>query len=138
MDVQLLQRVVQLSKMMRQVLVATVGGEGLPHLSVGERLSVRGEDGVSLFSWSCPQTLSNIQENWHVALVVWDVRSDEGYQLLGEVQAVRDHSVLDGYLPNEAPQVTPQVEHELQVRVTQIMRFSHFAHTDMPLEQVAK
>lgn len=132
MNAQVLQRAVELARTTRQVLVATSDSHGLPHLSVAQRLALRGEDTVSLFGWSCPVMISNLAANARISLVIWDMHSDRGYQLLGEVRAVREHSILDGYLPRQGPDLVPQVEHELQVSVEQVLRFSHFPHTDQP------
>jgi hypothetical protein len=111
-----------------RLLLASADSSGIPHLaSVGamkrlsaERLEVR--------AWFCPQTLANLHENTRCSLVVWDTEADQGYQLVGEADAVRQGAVLDGYSPGEAP--LPQAEYSVTMHISRVLEFRHAPHTD--------
>ncbi len=79
-------------------------------------------------AWFCPQTMANLSENSRCSLVVWDTDADQGYQLVGEADAVRQGAVLDGYSPGEAP--LPQVECSVTIHVDRVLEFRHAPHTD--------
>ncbi len=114
------------------ILVGTADAKGLPHLAAAGDLSSLAAGRISVKSWFCPGTVANLKANRCIAVVVWDPSSDEGFQLLGEVEEVRDRSILDGYAPEvETVPPPPQVERELLVRVDKVIRFSHAPHSDV-------
>ena len=127
-------KAVQFSKRLRHTFVATAGREGLPHVAAGGEASL-GDDGLlHVVGWYCPTTTQNLEDNRLVSLVFWDPETDFGYQLLGEVEDIREKAILDGYGPEtKEPAVLPQVERELLVRVKEVCIFSHAPHTDRVL-----
>jgi predicted pyridoxine 5'-phosphate oxidase superfamily flavin-nucleotide-binding protein len=126
-----LEKTVALAGHLRHVLVATADGDGLPHIASAGRLSARGGR-VVLAEWFCPGTLANLQQNRRISIVVWDAEQDLGYQLLGEVEEVKELGMLDGYVPGEEDRPPiPQVERELIANVTKILAFSHGPHSDV-------
>jgi hypothetical protein len=128
-----LARVLALAEKVSYVFVASADGDGIPHMASAGSFTLAPEERVVLTEWFCPITVANLQQNPHVAIVVWDQIGDEGYQLLGEVERMRDLAILDGFVPGKVDPIAPQVERELLVRVRQIIGFSHAPHRDEPL-----
>ena len=66
-----------------------------------------------------------------VDLVIWDPKLDEGYQLLGQNEAIEDLAMMNGYDSSAAgrPQI-PQVERRLKIRVEKVLPFQRGAHMD--------
>jgi hypothetical protein len=127
-----LRKVVALARKTGSVLVATADSGGLPHLAAAGRLGEAGDGRLSVAAWFCPGTVQNVQENRRISLVVWDHGVDSGYQILGEVEKVRELAMLDGYIPGqEGKPQPPQVERELLVRVDRILAFSRAPHSDV-------
>ena len=125
-------KVMALAKTLPHVFIATADAGGLPHLASAERLSLAPDGRVVLADWFCPSTVTNVQQNPRVAIVVWHARADVGYQLLGEVERVRELGILDGYVPGkEGSPPVPQEERELEVRVDRILAFTHAPHSDV-------
>ncbi len=83
-------------------------------------------------SWFCPGTVTNLERNRRISLVVWDAAEDTGYQLVGEVEKVEESAFLNGYAPEvEGSSPSPQVERRLLVRVDKVIGFSHAPHSDV-------
>jgi hypothetical protein len=132
MKIETLKKAVALAENLRHVSVATADMTGLPHVASAGKLTPAPDGRVVLANWFCPGTVSNLQQNPHIAIVVWDATADTGYQLLGEVEEVRELSILDGYVPGEEDKPPlPQLERELLVRVDEILAFSHAPHSDV-------
>jgi hypothetical protein len=115
-----------------RLLLASADTTGIPHLDAADGLACLAAGRIQVRYWFCPQTLANIEQNPRCSLVIWDAAADRGYQLAGEVDAVREGGVLDGYSPQDAP--LPQVEHHLTIRVDRVLEFRHAPHTDRPVE----
>ncbi len=125
-------KAVALAEKLRHVFVATADADGLPHVASAGKLASAPDGRVVLADWFCPGTVTNLQQNPCVAIVVWDAGEDVGYQLLGEVEEVKELGMLDGYVPGEEDKPPlPQVERELLVRVNKIIAFSHAPHSDV-------
>ena len=122
--------VFRLARAKARMLLASAGSEGIPHLDGAGRLSCLAAGRIGVRSWFCPRTLANLEENPRCSLVIWKAEegNEEGYQLVGEVDAIQEGGVLDGYSPQEAP--LPQVEHLLTIRVDQVLEFRNAPHTD--------
>ena len=81
--------------------------------------------------WFCPGTLENLQDDPKISIVAWDPEKDEGYQVIGTVEEVREVAVMDGFTPAvEKVESMPQVERELIIKVERILEFSLAPHTD--------
>jgi hypothetical protein len=66
-----------------------------------------------------------------MSIVIWDRKTDKGYQLIGELKREEDLAYLDGYGPGlEEKNPVPQVERKLTVRVGKIIDFRLAPHTD--------
>jgi hypothetical protein len=114
------------------LFVTTAASDGYPHVAPAARLQLDPDkEGVAIDAWFCPGTLENLKENKKVDLVVWDATLDEGYQLMGKCQGVKDLAVLNGY-DASLPEKTglPQVERRIQIRVEKVLPFQRGSHTD--------
>lgn len=120
--------VFRLAKAKARLLLASADSGGIPHLASAGAMKRLSPERLEVRAWFCPQTLANLHENSRCSLVIWDTAADEGYQLVGEADAVRQGAVLDGYSPGEAP--LPQVEYSVMIHVDRVLEFRHAPHTD--------
>ena len=123
---------IQLADTLDHIFVATADSSGLPHLAAAGELRHDSEEHVSVAAWFCPGTLANLQINKQIALVVWNPRDDNGFQLLGNVEKIEERAMLNGFAPQiEMAAPMPQVERKLRVRVVKVIGFSHAPHSDI-------
>lgn len=114
------------------VFVATVNAEAVPHVTAAEMLEVVGDNCVEITEWFCPVTVSNLQVNKSISIVVWDPDSDMGYQLLGNMEKLCDEAVADGYSAElDVGIPKPQVERRITICVDKILDFSVAPHSDV-------
>ncbi len=125
---------VALSASVEGCLVCTANRRGGPHVAAGGALRLVHEQVVDTSYWFCPQTLTNLNVNRSVSVVVQEPSGERGYQLTGSVEGVETGAVLDGYAFEEhlAGEV-PQVQRRLSIRVEKVLRFQRSAHDDRPL-----
>ena len=127
-----IQKVVALGKKLQHVFVATADAKSMPHVATAGKLKLESDGRVAVTTWFCPGTVDNLQHNHSIALVVWDSTGDTGYQLVGEVQRMKELAFLDGYTPGvEDSTPSPQVERQLIIRVDRVLAFSHAPHSDV-------
>jgi len=127
-----IEQAVDLGRKLRHVFVATADSSGLPHMAAASSIAAVSDRKISIAEWFCPGTLENLDQNRRVAVVVWDAAADQGYQLLGEVEAVEDQAVMNGYAPEmKSRQPMPQVEWRLVFRVDKVLDFTHAPHSDV-------
>lgn len=132
MNIETLKKAVILGEQLGHVFVATTDREGLPHVAAAGTINLESEEQVAVSAWFCPGTMANLEENPCIALVVWDAKTDVGFQLLGESEKVEELSMMDGYTPEPENQIPlPQVERKLIVRVNKIVSFKHAPHSDV-------
>ena len=93
----ILRAAVMLGKKIGHVLVATADMEGLPHVAAAGQMDVKSENKVEVSEWFCPGTVANVKANPRVALLVWDAKTDHGYQLLGTVEKIEEGAMMNGY-----------------------------------------
>lgn len=123
---------VRLAEKLGKIFVATADSGGIPHVAAAGELAYDSENHVSIAAWFCPGTLANLKNNKHIALVVWDAADDQGFQLLGEVEQIKEVAMLNGFAPEmAAPAPLPQVERRLSVRVDKVFHFSQAPHSDI-------
>ncbi|HBA85930.1 MAG TPA: hypothetical protein DCZ95_17745 [Verrucomicrobia bacterium] len=114
------------------LLVATADAEGLPHIAMARTAVQVGEDRLLITEWFCPGTISNVQTNKRISIVAWDSREDHGLQLIGEVDRIEELAIMNGYSPKlEWLDPVPQVERQLQVRISKTYRFCAAPHSDI-------
>ena len=131
MKVESIENAVSLADKVEHVFVATADDRGMPHIAVAGTITHIGGARLGVSSWFCPTTLSNLQANHHISVVVWDRNNDAGYQLVGESEEIVDLVMMDGYTPSGEEKSIPQVEREIIVRVTKIIDFMQTLHSDM-------
>lgn len=132
MRTDLLNKAAQIADRVGHVLVASAADDCTPHVATAGQMRLLPDSVVRVTAWFCPATVSNIQDNPRVSLVVWDTQTDEGYQLVGRAEGMADLSIMDGYIPGErmtAP--LPQVQRQIDVRVEEILHFTRGPHSDM-------
>lgn len=125
-----LEKAVSLAKKVGYVFIATANAEGISHIAAAGKMELSGKGCVSVTEWFCSQTVANLQENKCTSIVVWDPASDNGYQLLGQLEKVEDSGILDGYVPNEEKLHLPQVERKLLIKIEKILDFRCGPHSD--------
>jgi len=126
-----IERAVALAQRLQHVFVGTADRDGTPHIAAAARLEITGDSNLAVSSWFCPATVSNLQENRKVSVVVWNPETDEGVQVVGAVERIEETAILDGYAPEiETAEPSPQVERRLIVGVEKVIAFSHAAHSD--------
>jgi hypothetical protein len=126
-----LEQALALAERVKTVLVATADGDGCPHLAVAGRIEALPDGRVAVSEWFCPGTVSNLDKNPRISLVLWDLPADAGYQLIGQVEGVEESAFLNGYLrEGEGARPVPQARRRLTVRVFGIFAFSRAPHTD--------
>jgi hypothetical protein len=131
MNTEILRKAELLASKVGYVFISTADLHGWPHITVAGRLANIRENHVLLTEWFCPGTMNNLQVNPRVSLVIWDSSSDTGYQLLGELEEIKELGILDGYSPKvEAKTKIPQIERQLLVHIDKILEFKRAPHTD--------
>ncbi len=127
-----LRRAARLSEEVGHCFVATANPAGWPHVVTAGRFGLTHEAHLTVTEWFCPGTMLNLQSNPRVAVVVWDPTTDAGYQLLGELEGMRDTAILDGYADgNGAESPLPQEERQLLIHVDRIIEFRRAPHADI-------
>ena len=103
MAVDSLKKVVNLAERIGHAFIATADTRGLPHVAVARKVALAPDrERLVVEEWFCPGTVTNLQENRLLAIVVWDPANDISYQVLGETIEAEDTAILDGYAPNIA------------------------------------
>ncbi|MFP4343972.1 MAG: pyridoxamine 5'-phosphate oxidase family protein [Anaerolineales bacterium] len=135
MNTELFSQAVAMAQERQHVFITTADARGWPHLtSVGE-FALASDRHIDLSDWFCPLVEANLQQNPKVTIVVWDIATDRGYQMLGEVETV---TVLEGILhPHRDPPTFGQSAKSLRVRVDQVLLFSHAPHDDVEPEKTS-
>ncbi len=112
-----------LAKRRQHLLISTADKAGVPHIASVGGIGRLADDKLVLDDWHCPTTRLNLQNNSPITLVVWDIATDTGYQMVGEVEALQP--CLDTY------------DGELVARINKVVSFSHGRHTDAEFDEVA-
>jgi hypothetical protein len=86
---------------------------------------VEDDDLIVLSDWECPVTLMNLKANKSITIVVWDVTTDCGYQILGQVEHIRTLDLTDDDLAGAIVG-----DRELWVKPHRVFAFSHASHDD--------
>lgn len=115
------------------VYVASADSSGMPHMSIGEQVTISGDSLLIFENWFCPSTLQNIACNTRVSVVAVSPETGKGYQMLGSVIESADAAFLDGYDPAVSMPETPQVLTRFTVKVERILEFTSGIHSDVPI-----
>jgi len=106
------------------ILVATADGEGTPHVCPAHDYHKQDSTHISIAAWFHPRTISNIERNLKVSVIAWDPEEDSGYQLVGEVENVRELTTLHGYTPGqEEHDQQTHMARRLLIRVDEVLDF---------------
>jgi hypothetical protein len=128
MKLQELANAVKMAEKVNYLFVATAGE--WPHLGIAGKIDLISEERVAVTGWFCPGTMANLQSNPRIALVVWDVSADTGYQLLGELEEIKELAQLDGYSPGIEKNHLPLSRTQLVIHIHRIMEFKRAPHSD--------
>jgi len=133
-------KVCEFLSLQKVVYIATTDEKGKPHLAVTKAPSIK-ENNILIFEeWLCPATVRNLKVNPHITVAAMDRETSRGYQAVGEVQEVRESSMmLDGYAGGELEEKfagIPQFQWSLTVKISAAMDFSSAFHTDRPITQL--
>lgn len=132
MNIDKIKETVGLAEKLRHIFVATADKEGLPHIAAAGKIMLNPDGTIAVTSWFCPASVSNLQENRQISLVVWDKDEDKGFQLLGEVKDMVEMGVLNGFAPEvELKSILPQVQRQLLIEVKKVIEFKHAPHSDI-------
>ncbi len=107
--------------------VATADGNGWPHLAAAGGLAVDPEGHIILEEWFCPGTIANLRANSRLAVVVWDSGPDTGFQITGELENIKETSILGC---DTGKSGVPQIQRQLIVHVDRVLDFRRAPHTD--------
>lgn len=129
---ELLEKAVELAAKVGHIFVATADSNGWPHVAAAGRSALTPEKHLIVTEWFCPSTMANLQINPRLSLVVWDSSTDVGFQLVCELEEIKDLGMLDGYAPQvEGKGPLPQVERQLLVHIDRVIRFKRAPHSDV-------
>ncbi|MBI4860873.1 MAG: pyridoxamine 5'-phosphate oxidase family protein [Candidatus Riflebacteria bacterium] len=125
-------KALKLANKVGHVMVATASAQGTPHIASALRITAIGGGRLAVQEWFCPGTVSNLEENRKVAIVVWEASTDQGYQLLGEVERARETAMLNGHdVALEKRHPVAQVQRQLVVLIHSVQSFSLAPHSDL-------
>jgi uncharacterized protein len=134
MNIETLKDAAQLAERLQRVFVLTADADGIPHMAAAGAMKLADGNCVQVSEWFCPGTITNMDVNPRVSLVVWDAEADCGFQLIGSSENIEDLAIVDGGpLPGEGEPRVPQVERRVTVRVNRILSFRQAPHSDLDL-----
>jgi hypothetical protein len=131
MKAKAVEKAVQLGAKVGGIFIATADSKGLPHVAVSGRIELEKESRIAVTEWFCPGTLSNLQVNPRISLVVWDPQTDAGYQILGQSEGVEDVAMMDGLVNDKGEEPIPQVRRKILVNAERVIHFSRAPHSDL-------
>jgi len=121
----------QLAAKVGHVFVDTADSNGQPHIAAAGKLAQTPEKHLMITEWFCPRTLANLQMNSRLSIVIWDPEVDSGYQIIAELEAIKDIGIIDGYSKSQVIPSIPQVERQLLLHVDKILEFKRSPHADL-------
>lgn len=136
MEPEILERVKKLVRKVKVVFVATADRKGIPHLAASEGATFVDGDQIFFRAWFCLRTVENLHENPRLSLAVLDPKTLKGFQVLGEMERIEKGAILDGYAPETEKRWAglPQAEHQLLIRVEEVLHLASGPHSDEALD----
>lgn len=132
MKTERIEKAVELAEKIGSVYVATADQSGTPHIAAAGKVELLGQESLAVTEWFCPGTITNLQQNKNISIVVWDDDTDTGYQMIGQLQESHDVGILDGFYPKlESQAPLPQVETQLLIQVERVIDFRLGPHSDL-------
>ncbi|AQT67974.1 Pyridoxamine 5'-phosphate oxidase [Anaerohalosphaera lusitana] len=92
MDKQKIEQAVHFAANVGPVCIATVDNQGMPHVDAAGQIDLGAEDNVYLTRCFGPQTLMDLKQNDHIAVLIWNEQSQDGYQLIGQCSKIEEIS----------------------------------------------
>lgn len=129
----ILNRIKNSSKKIDLFYVATSNQKGEPHLAVAKGLVfLPDNEHIAFKSWFCKRTLENIHENPNMAIAIYDIANDTGYQIIGKAVSKHVVAVLNGYSPKleRLGKEYPQEEYQLKIKLINVMDLHSVTHSD--------
>jgi len=117
----LIQRTLETEKEDKEFFLITANRRGIVHADLVHHMAVI-EGDVRVQEWFSPLTLSDLEENKHVTLVIWDPKIQQGYQLEGKWKELKEQAPLGDHLPNKE-ELFPQVAWDLRIAIQSVMPF---------------
>lgn len=127
MDMARFRDAVAMAQSRQHVWISTADQLGVPHIASVGGFRVEHARTIVLSDWACPVTLMNLKSNASITIVVWDVISDRGYQVLGQVEDITPLNHLD---EEDLAGVTVG-DRELWIKPHRVYAFSHAPHDDV-------
>lgn len=115
------------------MFVVTADRSGGPHVAVADELEAAPENRLAVAEWYCRTTIDNLEQNRTVALVAWDPETDDGFQVVGQVERSEEVAMQDGEAADlESPRAFPQARRKLLITVNRTLKFVRGRHRDQP------
>lgn len=130
-DPQLLDRALAHAGFFDQIFLATTDAAGCPHLDVAGTLE-DAADPLVLRGFFSATTMDDVRANPRLELLAWDTHEQRGLKIRGTLEQSRETALLDGYVP-ALDAGTPQVEHELHIRVEEVLLVERRPRRERPL-----
>jgi hypothetical protein len=126
-----LERAIRLGKKLEHFFITLVGKDGFPYMNSARQIEWVADNQLAIEEWICPLTVMHLSENPKMAVLIWDPKADDGYEILGEVLTFEGREFLNGYAPElEENSYLPQVKRRLVLRAERITAFSHALRCD--------
>ena len=128
----MLQKVKELVEKVGTVYIATADRKGTPHIAASEGMAFTKEGHIVFKAWFCLKTVANLGENRKLSLAVLNPKTQEGYQILGEIKRIDRGAVMDGYGSDREKswEGYPQVEHQLLIHAKKVSSLTSGPHSD--------
>jgi len=127
-----LKKVKELVQKLGIVYLATADREGTPHIAASEGVTFTEEGKILFKAWFCLKTVENLAMNRKLSLAILNPKTQEGYQILGEIERIDRGAILDGYGSGREEKGAgyPQAEHQLLIRVQKLASLTSGPHSD--------
>ena len=132
MEREILEKVKELVRKSEIVYLATADEEGTPHIAASEGMTFTEEGKIRFKAWFCLKTVENLAKNRKLSLAILNPKTQEGYQILGEIERIDQGAILNGYRSDKEGKWTgyPQAEHQLLIRLQKIASLTSGPHSD--------
>lgn len=116
----LLEKAAAAARRVGRVFLTVAAPGGAPFIAPVRFGEIDAASRVVVEEWICPAALEDLERHRRTVLLVYDPAVDEGFQIIGGLEAVSDTQMLDGYAAG-APGGVPQVRRRLVIRPTQVL-----------------
>jgi len=132
MNNEMLEKVKRLVDKVGTVYIATADRKGTPHIAASKGMTFTQEGHILFKAWFCLKTVANLGENRKLSLAILNPKTQEGYQILGEIKRIDTTAILDGYGSEREKDWAgyPQTEHQLLIQAKKISSLTSGPHSD--------